>query len=182
MKNFVLHTILSSGDKDFQEGIYIILFNVTSTPPHLLLAVDGKIYSITDSGRQVGSPLEKLLLFIKRKNIPSIFVEWKTSNVESVEKITKEQFSRYERVVEGKISCLFPIRDVVANVLGEEFKKAGFIFELLPLMEKAGALGNTFELNMQSAMTNGSFELITYTQEQLSDVLRMEHGLNGSGG
>ncbi|MEO5643207.1 MAG: hypothetical protein ABIQ40_15135 [Bacteroidia bacterium] len=172
MKNFVLNTILPGGDKDFQEGIYIILFNATSTPPHLLLAVDGKIYSITDSGRQMGSPLEKLLLFIKRKNIPSIFVEWKTSNVESIEKITKEQFSRYERVVEGKISCLFPIRDVVAAVLGNEMRQANFIFELLPLMEKVNATGDIFELNMADTITKGNFKLLTYTKEQLSTALQ----------
>ena len=179
MKNFVLHTIHPGSEKDFSKGIYILLFNATSIPPHLQLSIDGEIYSITDSGRQMGSPLEKLVGFIKRKNIPALFVEWKTADSNTVKNSAKEHFLKYDRVIEGKISCLFPIRDVVATILGEEMKQANFIFELLPMMEKENALGEIFELNMGNTITNGNFELLTYTKEQLRESLRMEHGLRG---
>ncbi len=172
MKNFFLQSILPGSEKDFSEGIYIILFNATSLPPHLLLSIHGEIYSITDSGRQIGSPLEKLVGFIKRKNIPALFIEWKASNCDVVKKSAKEHFLNYDRVIEGKVSCLFPIRDVVAIILKEEMKQANFIFELLPMMEKENALGEVFELNMGSAITNGNFELLTYTNEQLSTALQ----------
>jgi hypothetical protein len=175
VKNFALHPILPGSEKNFTEGVYIILFNASSIPPHLLLSINGAIYSITDSGRQLGSPLEKLVLFIKRKNVPAIFVEWRqleSWKVDRLENLALECFSKYERVVEGKVSCLFPIRDVVAAVLGDELKKAGFIFELLPAMQKANALGESFELNMGSAIVDSSFELLTYTNEQLKQALQ----------
>ncbi len=176
MKKFVLHSILPGSEKDFSNGIYIILFNATSLPPHLLLSIDGEIYSITDSGRQTGSPLEKLVGFIKRKNVPALFIEWKAANCDAVKKSAKEQFLNYDRVIEGKVSCLFPIRDVVATILGEEMKQANFIFELLPLMEKVNALGEIFELNMANTLTNGNFELLTYTQAQMSTALQPASG------
>lgn len=172
MKNFALQHILNGIDKDFSKGIYIILFNATAIPPHLLLSIHGEIFSITDSGRQLGSPLEKLVGFIKRKNVPVLFVEWKTENTGSLKTAAREHFMKYDKVVEGKVSCLFPVRDVVAGVLGEEMKQANFIFELLPMMEKANALGEVTELNMGTAIVNGSFELLTYTNEQMKEALQ----------
>jgi hypothetical protein len=175
VKNFALHSILPGSEKDFSKGIYIILFNVKSIPPHLLLSIEGEVYSITDSGRQMGSPLEKLVGFIKRKNVPAIFVDWKELkdwNVEKLKSAAREHFLKYDKVVEGKVSCLFPIRDIVADVLDDEMCKAGFIFELLPLMEKRNTLGEIFHLNMENDIADGSFELLTYTNEQLKEALQ----------
>lgn len=172
MKNFALQHILPGSDKDFSKGIYLLLFNATAIPPHLLLSIHGEIFSITDSGRQLGSPLEKMVGFIKRKNVPVLFVEWKTENAESLKNIARKHFLAYDKVVEGKVSCLFPIRDVAADVLGEEMKQANFIFELLPMMEKANAIGEISELNMGNAIVNGNFELLTYTTDQMKTALQ----------
>ena len=169
MENYRLKNISPVGDSDLSQDIFIILFNVTSIPPHLLISIDGKNYSITDSGRQMGSSLEKLRLFIQRKTVPTLFVEWKMlKELEfgTLESLVRDVFTKYEKVVEGKVSCLFPIRDIVANILGEEVKKANFIFELLPLMEKENAIGRVFEMNMGNAIVNGEFELLTYTASQ----------------
>ncbi len=176
MGKFNLANISSAGNVNLSDGTFIILFNVTAIPPHLLLSVNGKIYSITDSGRQMGSSLEKLIGFVKRKNVPTVFVEWillESWNVERMESEARKCFLKYDRVVEGKISCLFPIRDVAAAVLGNEMNEAGFIFELLPLMDKANAIGKTFALNLPNEMiVNGDFELPTYDNDQLRRSLQ----------
>jgi hypothetical protein len=170
--DFSLKNILPVTDSVFSDGVYIILFNATSIPPHLLLSVNNKIYSITDSGRQLGSPLKKLAGFIQRKKIPAIFVEWKPENSQIPENSIHEIFSKYDRVVEGKISCLFPIRDVVVEIHGDEFQKANFIFELLPMMENKNALGKISEMNMGNAIVNGEFELLTYSSGDLKQSLQ----------
>lgn len=175
MGNYSLKNISPLGETDLSQSVFIILFNVKNIPPHLLLSVEGKIYSITDSGRQMGSSLDKLLLFIKRKNVPTIFVEWNKLSSLQVVKLTSlvsNVFKKYDRVVEGKVSCLFPIRDLVAEVLGDEMRKADFIFELLPLMEKENAIGKIFEMNMGNAVVDGEFELLTYTDADLKVALR----------
>jgi hypothetical protein len=175
VENFVLRNILSGSEKDSSKGIYIILFNANSIPPHLLLSIAGEIYSITDSGRQIGSPLEKLVAFIKRKNVPALFVEVKKPedwDIEKLKSAAREHFLKYDKVVEGKVSCLFPVRDIIAAVFGNEMLNANFIFELLPLMEKINALGQTFALNMESIIVNGNFELLTYTNEQIKEALQ----------
>jgi hypothetical protein len=173
--DFSLKNILPAAASSFSEGVYIILFNATSIPPHLLLSVNNKIYSITDSGRQLGSSLEKLIAFVQRKKVPSIFVEWKELenwNPGKLESLIREKFSNYDRVVEGKISCLFPIRDVVAEILGNDFQKANFIFELLPLMENKNSLGKIYGMNMGTAIVNGEFQLLTYSDEDLKQSLQ----------
>jgi hypothetical protein len=170
---FALKNIIEGSEQDFSRGAYIILFEATKIPPHLLLAVDRKIYSITDSGKQTGSPLEKLLGFVRRKNIATLFVEIKKSpndEAGNIEKIVKDHFLNYDRVIEGKVSCLFPIRDVMAEIFGDEMQKAEFIFELLPLLEKENALGKIYSLNMEIA--DGEFELLTYTRDQLAASLQ----------
>ncbi len=177
MEKFILHNIHSGQEATFSTGVYIILFNATQIPPHLLLSINGKVFSITDSGRQLGSPLEKLITFVKRKNIPTLFIEWdlmensvegfSIREVEKVESLIRNSFLQYDKVIEGKVSCLIPIRDVAAKVLGDEIKKAQFIFELLPMMEKRNVIGNTYSLNMEQAIFDGQFELLTYTEKQL---------------
>ncbi len=170
MKNFTLENIRSAENQDLSKGVFVILFNATNIPPHLLISIEGKIYSITDSGRQLGSSLEKLVLFIKRKNVPTVFVEWmqlESWKVATLESLIRDSFLKYDRVVEGKISCLFPIRAIAAAVLGAEMMKANFIFELFPLMEKKNALGKVFELNMGTAIVNSNFNLLTYSDSEL---------------
>jgi hypothetical protein len=170
---FALKNIIEGSEQDFSRGVYIILFEATKIPPHLLLSVDGKIYSITDSGKQTGSPLEKLLNFIKRKNIATLFIEIVTAGIRndvSPEENAKKHFLNYDRVIEGKVSCLFPIRDVMAEIFGDEMLQAEFIFELLPLLEKENALGKVYSLNMEIA--DGEFELLTYTRDQLAASLQ----------
>ena len=181
MEKFVLKNILPAKETDFSKGVFIILFNTTTVPPHLLLSVNGKIYSITDSGRQLGSPLEKLILFVKRKNVPTLFVEWKFAtdftdlNFVKLESEIKNCFLKYDKVVEGKVSCLFPIRDVAAKILGDEMNAANFIFELLPMMENKNALEKSYSLNMSAEISNGNFELLTYSEGDLRKNLEDTH-------
>ena len=181
MENFALSPVLPGENTDFSRGIYIILFEADKIPPHLLLSVNGKVFSITASGRQLGSPLEKLLLFIKRKNIAALFVEVGIPGgrtAENLQESARVNFSSYDRVVEGKISCLFPLRDFAAELFGNEMRKADFIFELLPLLGKQNATGNVYELNMQHLIANGKFELLTYTQDQLKEALQAVNAEN----
>lgn len=176
MKPFSLNNIVSVADHDFSKGIFILLFDARTIPPHLLLSIDGKIYSLTDAGRQMGSSLEKLLLFVKRKKVPTLFVEWsdtKGMGSEKLENLVRNCFLKYDRVKDGKVSCLFPIRDAVSAILGEEMETANFVFELLPLMEKQKALGKVFEMNMRNEIENGEFELLRYTEEELKEALRL---------
>ena len=172
MEKFRLKNILPGENQNFGEGIFIILLGATTIPPHLLLAVNGLLYSITEDGMQVGSPLEKLVKFIERKKIPVLFVEWLLPENYQAEKIQaeiKKNISYSKKVVPGKTSCLSPIRETVAFVYGDEMLKANFIFELLPMMEKEDAIGKTFSMNME--ITNGEFELLRYNSDDLKNAM-----------
>jgi hypothetical protein len=175
VEKFRLTHISPAEKQNLSQGIFILLLNANSVPPHLLLSIEGELYSITDAGRQMGSALKKMLGFIERKKIPALFVEWHLPEDWNVEKMKSEirlNFLKYEKVVEGKVSCLFPIRDTAVSVLGDEMKNAEFIFELLPLIQKRNEIGKTFALNMENTIdSDGSFELMTYDDRQLNEAI-----------
>jgi hypothetical protein len=163
------------GETQLYRGAYIILLNALSIPPHLLASVDGTLYSITVAGQHAGSPLDKFLQLVHRKKAPTLFVEWKLPagwSTERLESELRKNVGRYTRVEEGKASCLSPIRDTAATLHGPEMHSAGFIFELFPLMQTLGALGETFGLHMESAkQSDGSFHLLTYDSEELRNAI-----------
>ena len=175
MEKFRLRNICPAENKNLSEEVFIVLLGATAIPPHLLLSVNGSLFAITEDGMQMGSPLEKLVKFIVRKKIPTLFVEWllpENSKSEDLKFEIQKNVSFYKKVVPGKVSCLFPIRDTVAAVYGKEMLQANFIFELLPMMEKKNAIGKVFSLNME--IVNGEFELKTYSEEQMREALRSD--------
>lgn len=173
MADFVLQHIHPASENDFATGTYIVVFNAQQVPPHLLISHEGKIYSVSVSGRQLGSPLAKLETFIERKTVPTLFIEWKLPehlSADEFETLLKKAFALYPRLEAGKNSCLSPIRDLADMLYGGEMKKARFIFELLPLLRNENATGKTFYSHI--AVSENTFTLQTYTETELENAIR----------
>lgn len=173
MAGFVLSPVVPVSQEDKSSGTYIVLFDALHIPPHLLLSHNGKLYSLSASGRQSGSPLSKLELFIDRKSVPAIFIEWKlpvTCSANDFENLLKKTFGAYPRLEAGKNSCLSPIRDTAALLYGEEMQKAKFIFELLPLLNEQNAIGTSFASHI--ALSGNTFTLQTYSEDELETAIR----------
>lgn len=165
---FHLHPVLPGSDAALSKGCYIILLDAKHVPPHLLVSLDGEVHSVSSAGRQMGSALEKLLTFIRRKNIPTLFLEWKTGKTaEETKRVLHESFSKYPKLEAGQSSCLSPIRDTAVILHGEEMHPAKFIFELLPLLKAKDAMGNAFGF-----FTEETFVLNHYTTEAVNEAIR----------
>lgn len=171
---FILKNILPAEEKTVRDGTFIVILHALRIPPHLLVCSDGLAYSISVNGRHAAEPLENYIQLINRKKIPALFAEWKLPEEISpfrFRKILEKKILEYECVNE-KISCLYPIRDSAAEVYGNEMNAAGFIFELLPLLEKQNALGKTYAFNMAEYPDNGNtFKLLTYNSGQLKKAI-----------
>lgn len=176
MQHFRLSNILPGAKETLMRGTYIVLLDPLHLPPHLLVCHEGKLFSLSVSGRQLGSPLEKLLAWSERKKVPSLFIEWKLpagSSAKSFPDLAQNSFSRYPRVEAGKVSCLFPIREMAAALHGEKMKSARFIFELLPLLKDKNAIGASYSFQLET--TNNEFELLSYSEAELAAaILRTE--------
>lgn len=171
--SFALEHIRPASEHDFSIGTYIIIFNAIQVPPHLLISHQGKVYSVSVSGRQMGSPMPKLESYISRKSVPSLFIEWKlpeSVSPENFDLILQENFAAYPRLEAGKTSCLSPIRDMAVNLYGAEMQQARFIFELLPLLHQHKATGAVFASNI--VLPENTFTLQTYTENELESAIR----------
>lgn len=179
MSNFSLHDISVLDDDQLRNGSWIVLTHATRRPPHLLLLAGGYTYALSIRGRETAEPVDKLLRYLHRNQIPSLFVRLhvpaETSSAQ-LRAIAQEAVDRYERVEAGRITCLAPIREVCALLFGAELKAANFIFELLPLLAAKNALGAAQQLYLRGALQNGSFELLTYTPDVIDQEIRARAG------
>ncbi|HTL82897.1 MAG TPA: hypothetical protein VL651_14385 [Bacteroidia bacterium] len=156
-----------SDPRIFHSGTYIVLFHATRIPPHLLVVHEGRSWDLSVKGNASGVPIETLSAFIERKNVQCLFIEWKTGR-NDLSSILNPHFCKYEKIIPGKTTCLFPIRDVAAELHGAEMKNARYIFELLPMLHEANVLGDSFALHIPpDHLTDGAFDLLTYSEEEL---------------
>jgi hypothetical protein len=166
--DFVLEPVVAGNAEAAESGTYLVLLDALTAPPHLLISHHGSVYSLSVNGRQLGSPLKKLLDYVQRKKIPTLLVEWHWPENENHLARLSAAFSRYPRVQAGSISCLHPIRDLAVQLHGAKMQEANFIFELLPLLKEAGALGQTFSFELE---TGGSFVPLRYTEEAVGNAI-----------
>lgn len=163
------------------KGNYIVVLFRRSTdgqhlcvPPHLLIAVDGKTWSISVSGQLPGEPLDKLFSFIHRKKVPTIF-----STLNLPASITSDQFqhmldeavAQYPEVHANEVSCLHPIRDVAAAVFGDKAAATQFIFELIPAIQHAGGIGAHYGFYMDEYLdADKNLAMPLYTAEDVANA------------
>lgn len=146
------------------------MHNVLRSPPHLLTLAGGLIYSLSAKGQHIDEPLSKWLGLIRRKKTPTLFIEWKLPSGytdDDAQNLFRKAFRRHKRV-SSKATCLFPIREVVTIMHPDHVGNEKFIFELLPTLAKAGALGKTFARHFDKT----EFELATYTIDILYGAIK----------
>ena len=173
-QKFSLENVGPADEDLLHKGVFIVLLHALRVPPHLFLSVNGSVYSLSVHGQHVDEPIEKYLELVHRKRIPSLFVEWEFSGnipASELKNEIKRNVRKYKRV-DSNVSCLFPIRDTAANFFGDEMKKASFIFELLPLLQKKNSLGKSYSYFLEQQISQGGkFELQTYSAKQLYDSI-----------
>lgn len=187
MNHFIFNNVHPANEEQLMNGTYIIVLQTVRVPPHLLIAVNGKTWSISVSGQLPAEPLEKLFSYIHRKQIPTVFSELRLP-----ENITAEQFchllndavEKYPEVHANEVSCLHPIRDVAAKVFGEQAAEAQFIFELIPAIQKSGGIGVHYGFYLVEHLdANRDLAMPVYTAEDVAratDEARMQFDLPGS--
>ncbi len=147
MSHFIFKNVFPANEDFLRKGNFIVVLQTVRVPPHLLISVNGKTWSISVSGQLPEEPLEKLFAYIHRKQIPTIFAELLLPNNVSSDsfcEMLNRAVAKYPEVHENEISCLHPIRDVAAEVFGKSVLDARFIFELIPAIQNANGMGRNF--------------------------------------
>jgi hypothetical protein len=172
VSHFIFSNVLPANEKQLMNGSFIVVLQTVRVPPHLLIAVNGKTWSISVSGQLPGEPLEKLFAFIHRKQVPTIF-----SELILPKEITEEKFcallndavSRYPEVHANETTCLDPIRDAAAEVFGDSLNHTRFIFELIPAIQLNGGIGKHYGFYLEKHLdSEGNLAMPVYTAEDVA--------------
>ena len=145
----------------------------TRVPPHILISVNGKLFSLSVKGHLIDADLNLYLRTIQKNKIETLFIKLIIPEIftmeqlhSSIEKITLS----YPKLEAGKITCLAPIKDFCGNVYSTDTSNVNFIFDLLPKLEKQAVIGNCYHLNMDKYfLQKNNFSLKTYSMFEVNE-------------
>lgn len=148
---------LKEGICDPEEGSYLLLIEPEQIP-HLVFLQDGRYYSLTYKGVELGfsfpSYLEKLIRMKKQM----IFLE-----VERADQSPFRVFSDYVAAGDNEQTCFFPIKKLLLPD-----SKSELIFQLIPELYAHGLIKNALHFGLSESLDdNGDFELSEYSKEDV---------------
>lgn len=172
---YKISNLLHANDTLLQNDVYLILLYATRVPPHLLVSVNGKIFTLSVKGATVDGELPALLKLIRKKNIETIFIRLALPPLFTIEQLKEEIRSctlSYPRVDIGIATCLSPIKDFCHSVYDTETKNVNLIFDLLPKLQERNAMKDCYYMNLRLSPVSNSFEIKTYEVNDVYEAIR----------
>lgn len=167
--------ITAGNEEALLSDVYLVLLNVTRVPPHLAIAVNGKLFTLSIKGPTVEGDLRSLLRIIRQRSIESIFIRLAVPQVFTTEQLGEEirkYMLAYPRVDVGLATCLAPIKDFCGSVYHTETKNINFIYELLPKLEELNVIDTCYHLNLERYLKKDDFFMRKYTMDDINEEIR----------
>lgn len=143
---------------DIDEGTFLLLVEPHNIP-HLVFLQDGRYYSLTYKGVELGFSFPPYLEKLVRLQKKIIFLE-----VDRSKESPFQVFSDYVAAGEDDQTCFFPIKQLL-----KPESEAQLIFELIPELYADGIIKDAMHFGLNELLDEeGNFELSEYTK---SDVL-----------
>lgn len=155
--------------------VYLILLYAARIPPHLLISVQGKIFTLSVKGATVDGELPALLTLIRRKSIETIFIRLQIPSLFTIGQLREEIrkcMLAYPRADIGIATCLSPIKDFCHSVYDTETKNINLIFDLLPKLHENSIIKNCHHLNLGNYLSDNSFSMNHYKVNDVYDAIR----------
>jgi len=182
---YKISNLLPATEVVLMNDIYLVLLYATRIPPHLLISINGKIFTLSVKGATVDGELPALLTLIRRKSIETIFIRLALPPLFTLKQLTEEIRNctlAYPRADIGIATCLTPIKDFCHSIYDTESKNVNLIFDLLPKLQAINAMSDCYQINMKNYLTpipspqgeggNGSFELKMYEVNDVYEAIR----------
>lgn len=126
--------------EEVQSGLWLVMAGVDDIPPHIALINDGLYYSVSAKKVETGVPIANFFKAISRKSVPTLFVQIKESPHLGGVRGAVGAFQKYLTLGNGDHSCLWPVRDVFAEIFSKKYKNASLVFELLKMAQEDSLL------------------------------------------
>ena len=74
ISDFKILDLLPLNEEQLNDGVYLLILNARSIPPHLLLTVSGKVYGISTKGPSFDTSVDVYMNYVKKNNIESMCI------------------------------------------------------------------------------------------------------------
>ena len=175
MKGYRIENIVNANKHSLMHGMFICIMNAISVPPHILLVIEGSVYTLSTKGVTLNMPLKTLLRTIRIKQTKTLFVSLKMPVIIDSNELRRQVaqiLNLYDKVEVGHATCLTPLTDFFGNIYKKDLNQVNFVFELLPALEREELIENCFHLNMSNEIDQyNSFNLLTYSNFEINESI-----------
>ena len=74
MSDFKILNLQPLNEQELNCGVYLLILNARTVPPHISLTVSGKVYGVNTKGPTFDKDVNVYLNYIKKYNTESVFV------------------------------------------------------------------------------------------------------------
>jgi hypothetical protein len=169
-----IHQVENLQEAELQQGVFVVLLDALKVPPHLLLIVSGKFFSISTLGASLDEEVEKYLQFIRRKKTATLFVKLAIPLIfthEDLLKKVRKITQSYPKVDIGIATCLSPLRDFCSEVYETDESKISLIFDLLDRLKEQKVVEAYYQLNLDDELKNGTLSLNKYSVFEVNEAI-----------
>ncbi len=177
--NYSIAHILPANEAALYNDVYLVLLYATRIPPHLLVSVNGKIFSLGVKGPMIDDDLGSILKLIRQRQVPTIFTRLSVPAIFTIDDLRREikkYVLAYPRVDIGIATCLTPIKDFCGSVYHTETQDVNFVYELLPRLFEQNVAGNSYHLFMDKYLVGEDFSLRKYSMSDIYEGIREVRG------
>jgi len=175
VQSFRIPKLVKADEALLLNDVFLVLLHANRIPPHLLVSVNGKIFTLSVKGTTVDGEMAALLTLIRKKNIETIFIRLSLPpffTTEDLKAIMRKCILAYPRVDVGLATCLTPISDFCQSVYDVEKKNVNLIFDLLPGLQEHAAIREYYHLNLDRYLAGDSFSIRKYSVNDVYEAIR----------
>jgi len=174
LDKYIVEDLQLAEFQKLQKGVYILLYNVLVVPPHLLVLVNGKVFSISTKGVEIDKEMELYWQLIQRNNVPCIFVELQLPTLFTLDELQEKIrliTSGFPAVQSHGVSCLMPIKEFCAEVYQTQKQSVNLVFDLLDALKLKNSIQAYFHINLQRELQNNTFTMQKYTVTDVHEAI-----------
>ena len=176
MSTYSISNLLPVHDAVLLNDVYLVLLYANRIPPHLLIAINGKTFTLSVKGASVDGELAALLNLIRKKNIETIFIRLSLPALFTLDQL-KEQIRActlaYPRADIGIATCLSPIKDFCHSIYETEKQNVNLIFDLLPQLQEKNIIKECYQINLNHLVKeSNTFKIKIYQVNDVFEAIR----------
>ncbi len=173
LSEWTLNGVEPLDEQALKTGVSMALIGTDEAPPHLLLIVGERFYSLDIKGITLGSDTTGLLKFLRRTKKKAAFVQLIFEVSPEAARKRIENILRQHTCVSEEVTCLAPICFFCNQLSKADLGPVRFVFDLVQILSEHRETGAVFVLNQEEkVLTDKRLHLPLYNMEKVRKNIR----------